>query len=189
ANVLGALRPPAVTAAVVPRYIGAIERPEAPALLRGSLIAALMHFGAEARGAVPAIVRALRSAEERAGGEIPPRLPLGLGVAPLPPAQQIAELDARWRVVLRRDAAGALGRLAPGTPSAGEAISVLAAALDDPSDDVKQQAIEALVAFGPAARSSSDALIRALRRAREKKDLYRCGRIAEILSQIDPAGL
>ena len=49
--------------------------------------------------------------------------------------------------------------------------------------------IEALVAFGPAAMSSSDALIRALRRAREKKDLYRCGRIAEVLSQVDPAGL
>jgi HEAT repeat protein len=188
ANVLGSLRPPAITAAVVPQYIEAIEGRETPALLRGSLIAALTHLGAEARGAVPAIVRALQSAEERAGRETPPRLPLGLGVAPLPPEEQSAELDARWRVVLRRDAAHALGRLAPGTPSAGDAMSVLAAALDDPADEVRQHAIEALVAFGPAAKVSSDALIRALRRAREKKDDYRCGRIAEVLGQIDPTG-
>ena len=79
-------------------------------MLRGSLIAALSRFGAEAEGpSRPS--SALRWAEE-ARGEAPPKLPLGLEVAPLPPEQQIAELDARWRVVLRRDAAGALGRLA-----------------------------------------------------------------------------
>ena len=64
---------------------------------------------------------------------------------------QDAYRDALERVHLRRNAVLALGRLAPGTPWAGEAVSALVAALDDPDDEVNLQAIEALVAFGPAA--------------------------------------
>ena len=41
ANALSQLAPPAVTASVVPMYIEAIDRREAPAMLRGNLIGVL----------------------------------------------------------------------------------------------------------------------------------------------------
>ena len=156
-------------------------------LLRGKLAGVLARFGPEARGAVPAITRALRSAEQDAGREAPPRRP-NSGKVP-PSAEDLeAESDAWARVTLRRNAVSALGLLAPGTPSAGEAVAVLAAALGDPDDAVKWQAVESLVAFGPAARPSVPALVQLLRETRARKGLLGAGRTAEALGRIDPGG-
>ncbi len=63
----------------------------------------------------------------------------------------------------------------------------MVAALDDPDDEVNLQAIEALVAFGPAAAGSAPALIRGLHQARKKKDLWRAGRMADALARVAPA--
>ncbi len=189
ANALSMLRPPAVTASVVPMYVGAIDRREAPALLRGNLIEALTQFGPAARGAIPAIVRVLRSTEAKgAGRSTLPHVPPGRMTNP--PRSEVEEQDAYRdaleRVQLRHNAVLALGRLAPGTPWAGEAVSAVVAALDDPDDEVNLQALEALVAFGPAAAGSAPALIRGLHQARKKKDLWRAGRMADALARVAP---
>ena len=65
--------------------------------------------------------------------------------------------------------------LAPGTPWAGDAVSALVAALEDPGDEVSFPAIEALFAFGPAARESAPVLVRGLHQARKRRDLLRRG--------------
>ncbi len=103
--------------------------------------------------------------------------------------EQEAFRDAEQRVDLRRSAARALGVLAPGTPSAGDAVSVLAATLDDPDEGVNQQTVLALLAFGPAARAAAPTLIRAIRHAGDKKDLWRAGRLVEVLGRIEPTAV
>ncbi len=52
---------------------------------------------------------------------------------------------------------------------------------------MKGQAVEALLAFGPAAKPSVPALVQLLRRARDRKALL-AGRTAEALGRIDPRG-
>jgi HEAT repeat protein len=186
ASALGSIGPPAVTAAVVPRYLEALDRPGASLSLRRFLIDALVVFGPEARGAVPAIIRALRSAERDAGRFVHPQAMMSV-IVPPPAGEQEAEFDAFDHVFLRQSAAQALGRLAPGTPSADAAVSALAEALNDPDDGVNQVAVAALGAFGPAAKAAAPAMGRALRMAREKRDLPRAGGLAEALGKIDPA--
>src|SRR5262249_17879883 len=160
-------------------YREAIDRPGAPDRLRRNLIGGLIPFGPAARGAVPAIVGAFRSAGwdpaiVRAPGANPAR-----GIAgPRSPAME--------RVDLRLEAARALGVLAPGTPSAGDAVAALAEAVDDPDEGVNQEVTESLLAFGAAARPSAPALLRAVDRARAQKKLFRAGRMAEAVGRIDP---
>jgi HEAT repeat protein len=180
-----------VTPAVVPACIEAIDRREAPMLLRANLIAVLTRLGPPAREAVPAIVRVLRSTEARgAGRSALPHVPPASPGRPGP--RMVDGLDAYnavlERVNLRRNAVLALGRIAPGAPSAAEAISALVASIEDPDDEVNLHAIDALAAFGPAARSTAPALMQGLRLARKKKDLWRAGRIVEALTRIDPHG-
>ena len=57
ARALGSLGPSAVSPAVVPMYLEAIESPGASATLRENLVGVLADFGPAARVAVPAIVR------------------------------------------------------------------------------------------------------------------------------------
>ncbi len=169
---LGSLGPPAVTAAVVPLYIAAIDRAGAPPLLRGELIDSLARFGPDARGAVPAIVRVLRSAEaDRRRDAKPPGLVRQADTA-AGIEERRAFRDAVDRIAERRSAATALGVLAPGTPSAGDAVSALATALIDPDSTVNQEAVKALLAFGPAAKAACPALLRAIGLAAEGKDLW-----------------
>jgi HEAT repeat protein len=180
ARALGSHGPPAVSATVLPLYLEAIERPGAPAPLRENLIRVLIDFGPAARGAVPAIARVLRSAEQEAGHEPPPHeMPARGGGGPRSRREE--------RIALRRTAARALGALAPGTPSAGDAVSALVVALDDPAAEVGQQAVESLVAIGPAAKASVPALLEAMHRARGRNDLLHAGRMAEALGRLDPA--
>jgi HEAT repeat protein len=187
--VLGTLGPPAVTAAVLPLYVAAIDRDGAPTLLRSELIGAMATFGPEARDAAPAIVRALRAAEadprrdDRPWGSVgQPRTPSG--VQEPHPLREAGE-----RVALRARSARALGLLAPGTPTADDAVSALAAALDDPDDGVNQETIQALLAFDTAARPAAPSLVGAIRKAGENKDLWRAGRLIEALRRIEPTAL
>lgn len=186
ARALGSLGPPAVSPSVVPRYLEALERPGVPAALRENLIGALIPFGPEARTAVPAIARTLRSAEQEAGRDQAPRGESNLGgmsgLGSLPGPRSTFEIH----VALRRNAARALGALAPGTPSAGDAVAALIAAIDDPVDEVNEQVGESLAAFGPAARSAVPALLEALRKARDGKDRPRAARMAESIGRIEP---
>jgi HEAT repeat protein len=163
AAALHELEPPAVTAAVVPMYIEAIDNVEAPVHLRERLIDALGRFGPTARGAVPAIIRALESSKEKDAGP-----------------------DPGGRASLRERAAWALGQLAPGSPSAPDAINALTRALDDPADGVRSSAARSLVPFGPAARAAAPALIRLLGQARDRKSARAAGQLAIAVRAIAP---
>lgn len=160
ADTLGRLRPTAVTAAALPNYVEALDDPGSPSELREALIEGLMRFGPEARPAVPAIIRALRSAEARSHG-----------------------VDADMRALMLRDsAARALGRLAPGTPFAPEAIGALSTSLDDRAVPVARSLGE----FGPAARAAAPAMLRVLRQAGDRRAPRDVASSAEALRRIAP---
>jgi HEAT repeat protein len=180
ARAMGSLGPPAVSPAVVPMFVKAIESPAASATLRASLVGVLAGLGPAARVAAPAIVRLLRSAEEDVGRDIALRARPVYGLV-------ASESLGEGSIALRRNAARALGVLAPGTPTADEAVAALVAALDDPADEVSQQVGESLIALGPAARASVPSLLRAMHRAEQNRDLPRAGRMAETIGRIDPA--
>ena len=112
ARALGSLGPPAVSPAVVPMYLEAIESPGASATLRENLVGVLADFGPAARVAVPAIVRCSgRPRARMSGGR---RLP----TARCRPSDHRRPRSSRdERVAVRRNAALALGVLAPGTPT------------------------------------------------------------------------
>jgi HEAT repeat protein len=152
------IRPPAITAAVLPRYLEAIHSPESSGSLRRTLIEILPRFGPAAREAVPALIRALRA-------------PAGKGDGPDPGNQDL----------LRGSAAAALGELAPGGPHAAEAIAALTHDLDH---DLAIPAAEALGKFGPAARSAAPALLRELRRARDRKLAYPVAAFSEAMGRV-----
>lgn len=160
AHALGRLGPPAITPALLPEYVAAIEGPGLPSELRENLIEGLCRFGPPARVAVPAIIRALRSARARIDGPDP---------------------DMR-AVMLRDSAARALGRLAPGTAFASEAIAALADSVDDQGVPIAQ----ALGEFGPAAGAAAPALLRVLRRARDRKSPLAVASFAEALNRVAP---
>lgn len=215
ASVLTIMGPPDVTAAVVPPSVAALERRDLPVLLRTALISAMVNFGPDARAAVPAIISLLRTAEREPRHRSLPHIPPVVGPLPGAPAPTATgdistpsgatpqammastppvggrsivafDDDVTSRVELRRAAAMALGRLAPGTPMAGEAVSVLILSLDDPDDEVRIRAVEALINFGAGARPAAPALERALTRAQARKDPLQAGQIAEALGRIDP---
>ena len=161
-GVLHELKPPAVTAAVLPAYIAAIDSRESPPALRRNLIEALPPFGPAARGALPAIIRA-------------PPVPQGGGRT-----RSGAGTD------MQAAAAGMLGQLAPESPSAADAIIALTAALDDPADGVRFSAARALIQFGPAARAAAPALIRLLEQARDRKSARTAAQLADAVRTVAP---
>ena len=67
-------------------------------------------------------------------------------------------------------AARMLGRIAPGTPSAGEVIAALTGAVESAEQAQWQSATEALVQFGPAAEPAIPAFIRNVRTASRNED-------------------
>jgi HEAT repeat protein len=119
------LRPPAVTDAVVPMYIEAIERRESPPSLRSNLIRALPHFGPAAKAAVPALLRLLQRARDRKSA---------------PDAAVIAEV---------------VRKLAPGSSEAGRALAVLREFLEvEPNLQPMPVVIDAVARFGPEAAAA-----------------------------------
>ncbi len=161
-GVLRDLGPPAVTAAVLPAYIAAIDRRESPPALRRNLIEALSPFGPASRSAIPAIIRILRSPRDESGPD-----------------------PGAW-IDMQAAAAGMLGELAPGSPSAADAIIVLTGALDDPVDGVRSSAAMALVKFGPAARAAAPGLIRLLAQARDRRSARNAAQLADAVRTVAP---
>ncbi len=177
---LGRIRPGEVSSAVIPAFAAAIDRAGTPIALREHLIAALTSFGSKAASAVPAMARALVAAEQE------PDRPLHGVPEPLSLEYPFRRTPAEERVLLRRNAAQALGILAPGTPAADEAISALIVALDDPIDEIERVVAQALTAFGASARRAVPPLASAFQRARSENHLLRAGLLADAIGRIDP---
>jgi HEAT repeat protein len=114
-----------------------------PPFWRYSIIDALAEFGAAAEPAIPLLVQVLRENLGSKGGN---------------------SLNGG------SEAARALGRIAPGTGRAGEAVAVLTEALQSDRPDLRSAAVEALGAFGAAAEPAVPALIRALLEPRVKDE-------------------
>ena len=100
-----------------------------PAQRKRAAALALSAFGSAAAPKVPVLIAFLKEAEASKG-------PSRDGVA----------------------AAQALGRLAPGTPAASDAVAALTAALSSSERLTREAAIEALVSFGPKAASAIPAI-------------------------------
>ncbi len=180
ATALGRIRPGDLSTTVIPAFTAAIDRSGTPAALREHLIEALTRFGSKAAPAVPAIARTLISAERE------PDRPSPKETEPLSLEATYRPTPAEERILLRRNAAQALGALAPGTPAADEAISALIAALDDPIDEIERVVAQSLTAFGASARRAVPALASAFQRARSEKHLLRAGLLADSIGRIDP---
>jgi HEAT repeat protein len=126
ARILGRLAPGIASAGRVIAALTDVLRSENP-LRRQSAIEALAAFGPAAEPAVPALIEAVRREITGAYGA--------------------SHMDGAW-------AAGALGRIAPGTRSADEALAALIEALNSRSaaaDRLRDAVIGALPAFGARA--------------------------------------
>ncbi len=187
-SALADLAPPDVTKAVVPLCIEALERSGSPTVLRASLVRVLAGVGPGARAAVPALCRILRAAEPgRPREEKPARGFFRTKDLPSPTYAELeADREARDRILLRRGAAEALGRIASGTPEASQAVGGLIGALGD-CDEVMMEAVSALTALGSEARPALPALAAALRRSRSEKQPLHAGAIAEAMGRLGPA--
>ena len=121
AEALGKIDPGGPSAGIVLQALTEILRVGHP-YRRAAAARVLGEFGPAAVAAVPALISVVR---ENAGTKA------GLGDGGL--------------------AAAALGRIAPGTPHADEAVTALTEALEAKSEHTRDQAIEALMLFGPKA--------------------------------------
>jgi HEAT repeat protein len=139
AHALERVGPPAISATAVPALIVALHRPDRR--LRAVACSVLMHLGAEARAAVPALIAVAR---EKRGD--------------LPNSDHAAE-------DLGNLAIQALGRIAPGTDSAGEAVAALTEILRAQDASQWGSAVDALESFGQAAAPAIPELVRALRKS------------------------
>jgi HEAT repeat protein len=86
-------------------------------------------------------------------------------------------------------AARMLGRIVPGTASESEVVTAMAEALDSSNWWQRRAAMEALVAFGPAAEPAVPALIRAMREApgrQSEMNPAEAQEIAQLLAKIAP---
>ncbi len=137
--------PPAFSAAAIPALIAALDD-RSPAV-RARAARALVPHANDPRVAttIPALLNLLAVPQE--------------DITPPSPGWQ------RWSAAVA--AAELLGRLAPGTPSAGQVIMRLTELLPKNSGLLRWRAIAALGGFGPAAESAVPALIEVLRRAPE----------------------
>jgi HEAT repeat protein len=232
ASALERVRPPAVSPAIVPVLIAALGRPDQR--VRAACCSLLMHFGPEARAAIPALIvlvrqqrgalasqdpwpwdpdrLAIQALSRIAGGtgsdretvavltdivraEDPSRWAAAVeGLSELGPAASpaISELTralrkSRGTPAPIPDAASlvrALGRIAPGTPSAGEAIAALTESLRDGPPRIRLLAADALAEFGSAATSAIPELIRLLRTTADMDPGDHIGSAAQALGRI-----
>jgi HEAT repeat protein len=159
------IRPSALSPAAVPALIAGLATRDAVA--RRRLVALLSGLSPDPRAAVPALIRVLQDPDESDEVSMEGRVSSYEG-----PAQQAAE---------------ALGRIAPGTPAAGEAISALAQVVRSGPPPRRAAAAEALARFGPAAASTVPALIGFLRETLSAKEATDAGdAAATALGRIAP---
>jgi HEAT repeat protein len=145
----GRSTPPAFSAAAIPALVTALG--SGSRLVRLSAASALEPHARDPRVAaavVPALLSLLRGPVE-----------LDPGGNPL-----------EWGFSMNINAARMLGRLAPGTATAGEAVAGLAEAVRTGDPSWRPLAIGSLREFGPAAEPAIPALLQALRDALARKD-------------------
>ena len=152
---LGRIRPSALTPAVIPLLIARARKSRAGRA--AALGLAHRQDVARSRLAVPALIAVLRepyeSDQQRMAGQM-------MTISYVGPAQEAAQ---------------ALGRIAPGTPAAGQAISALAEVVRSGPPRRRAAAAKALAQFGPAAAEAVTGLIAFLRRSRSQQaDERRC---------------
>ncbi len=144
------IRPAALTSAVIPALIGGLESPERD--VRLYLASLLGRMSPDPRTAVPALIKVLRepidSDQTSAGGG-------AMSVSYAGPAQEAAET---------------LGRIAPKTPIAGDAIRALTEVVRSGPPKRRAAAAAALGQFGPAAAQAASPLVTLLQGALADKE-------------------
>ncbi len=144
-NGLGRIRPSALTAAVIPLLIAGLGNRERDVRLHS--VSLIGRMSPDPRLAVPALIAVLREPYESDQQSVAGRM---MTISYVGPAQQ---------------AAGALGRIAPGTPAAGQAISALTEVVRSGPPRRRAAAAKALAQFGPAAAEAVTGLIAFLEEA------------------------
>jgi HEAT repeat protein len=148
--------PARVTPAIIPVLTEALSSPEGR--LRRSVCQLLLKFGASARPAIPALIRALQV-----------------------PVQNPGFLDDRAAAV------EALGQLALGTPQAAEVIAALGKVLRPEDTEITYAVASALGRFGTSSTPAVPEMVRTLREAAQQKRPRSAAWIAAALSRIDPS--
>jgi HEAT repeat protein len=138
AHALERVRPPAISATAVPALIVALHRSDRR--VRAVACFVLMQLGAEARAAVPVLLAVAREKS----GDLPNSDPA---------AKDLGDLAIQ-----------ALGKIAPRTDSAGEAVAALTEILRAHDASQWGEAVYALESFGQAAAPAIPELVRALRK-------------------------
>jgi HEAT repeat protein len=165
---LGRIRPSALTPAVTPLLIAGLASREQDVRLHS--VALIGRMSPDPRVAVPALIAVLRepydSDQQRMVGQL-------AMVAYAGPAQEAAQ---------------ALGRIAPGTPAAGQAISALTEVVRSGPPRRRAAAAKALSQFGPAAAEAVTGLITFLEEAEAAKQMTEDGAsAARALGRIAPS--
>lgn len=140
--------------AALPQLVGALQDPDAG--VRWHAAGAIMHLGGRARGAAPALLRAMSDSEwvvRNAAGRALEEVAAAGDVAALVAALREPSAEARYH------AARALGRV--GSP-ATVAIPTLIAALRDEDSEVRMESAWTLAGMGRAAAEAAAPLARAL---------------------------
>jgi HEAT repeat protein len=164
-NALRRIEPSALSPASVPVLIASLGHRERD--VRQQLVSLLGALGLDPGLAVPALIEVLREADDSDQGSIEGRAML---VAYEGPAQE---------------AAGALARIAAGTPASGQAINALAEVVRSGSPKRRAAAAEALGRFGSAAAQTVPILVAYLK-TDDKEGTLDGASAAEALGQIAP---
>jgi HEAT repeat protein len=163
---LNRIRPSALGPAAIPALIAGLETRDRDMRLR--LVSLMSGLRPDPRTSVPALIKVLREPEDS------DQISMGraLSVTYEGPPQQAAE---------------ALGRIAPGTPAAGEAIAALVEVVRSGPPPRRGAAAEALAEFGPAAASTVPSLISFLQETVSSKETSDAGDVAaKALGRIAP---
>ncbi len=174
-NALGRIRPAALTPAVIPLLIAGLGSRERDVRLH--LVSLIGRMSPDPRLAVPALIAVLREPYESDQQSVAGQM---MTITYAGPAQQAAQ---------------ALGRIAPGTPAAGQAISALSAVVRSGPPRRRAAAAKALAQFGPAAAEAVTGLIAFLEEAEASNQMSEdrqsaaraLGRIAPGTSTADKA--
>jgi HEAT repeat protein len=135
---LGRIRAAALTPAVAPILIAGLGNPDRA--VRVHIVALLGGIAADAQTTVPALISVMREPFDSDQREMGDRL----SVSYVGPAQQAAQT---------------LGRIAPGTPTASQAIAALTEVVRSGRPERRAAAADALGRFGPAAAAAVGPLI------------------------------
>jgi HEAT repeat protein len=164
---LGRIKPSAISPAVSPALIAGLKSRGRDVRLH--LVSLIGRISPDPRLTVPALIAVLREADEsdqqRMAGQM-------MMIAYAGPAQEAAQV---------------LGRIAPGTPAAGQAISALTEVVQSGPQKRRAAAAKALVQFGRSASGAVAGLVALLQEAATGKQLSEDGpSAARALGQIAP---